>query len=315
MSRTKKHALLGLVVAALVGVCGCGRHVCNVAARFGSEPVTLQAMTFNIRYGSAQDGQNRWANRREQVIDLLRGSGCDVISLQEALRFQIDEIREALGHYGEVGVGRDDGASQGEYACILYNTDRFELLASETFWFSSTPEVVCSTDWGNDLCRICTWARFRDEATGEGFYVYNVHLDHVSQASREKSVQLLAQRIAQRRHDDPFLVTGDFNAGEDNPAILYLKGLPTGSELSLDLPVRLVDSFRVCHPEATDVGTFHAFAGRTGGSKIDYIFIPAGSVDVLDASVIQRHEAGHYPSDHFPVVATVRFVRSQAGCD
>lgn len=50
----------------------------------------------------------------------------------------------------------------GEYAAILYRADRFELLASGTFWFSGTPEVPGSTSWGNHVTRISTWARLRE---------------------------------------------------------------------------------------------------------------------------------------------------------
>ena len=60
---------------------------------------------------------------------------------------------------------------------------------------------------------------------GKGFYFYNVHLDHVSQSSREKSAVLIAERIKNRKHpEDMFILTGDFNAAETNPAVLYLKG-------------------------------------------------------------------------------------------
>jgi endonuclease/exonuclease/phosphatase family metal-dependent hydrolase len=98
------------------------------------------------------------------------------------------------------------------------------VLDSGTFWFSDTPEQPGSKTWGNDITRICTWARFRD-ATGGTLYVFNVHLDHESQPSRERSVQLLATRIRGRAAPgDPVLVTGDFNADEQNPAIRWLLG-------------------------------------------------------------------------------------------
>ena len=74
------------------------------------------------------------------------------------------------------------------------------------------------------MTRICTWARLLDAETDGALYIYNLHLDHESQESRERSVGLLAERIASREFDDPVIVMGDFNAGESNPAILYFKG-------------------------------------------------------------------------------------------
>ena len=263
----------------------------------------LRVMSFNIRYGTANDGANRWKNRCELVFDVLREHDCDVVGLQEALRFQIDEMREAVPLYGEIGVGRDDGKTKGEYSGILYRTDRLNVADSGTFWLSDTPEVPGSITWGNACTRICTWGRFVCKGSGKAFYLFNVHLDHRSQPSREKSAVLLARRIGDRKHDDPVIVTGDFNAGESNPAVRYLKGelRVEGAELA-ENPVPLVDTFRVLHPEATDVGTFNGFKGTRSGEKIDYVFTQPG-VKVVGAEILRDNKDGQYPSDHFPVMA------------
>jgi hypothetical protein len=91
------------------------------SAPAGANGLEVRIMTFNIRYGSANDGQNHWKNRREMVFDVIRKQQSDVIGLQEALRFQIDEIRQALPMYGEIGVAREDGKINGEYSAILYH--------------------------------------------------------------------------------------------------------------------------------------------------------------------------------------------------
>jgi endonuclease/exonuclease/phosphatase family metal-dependent hydrolase len=54
------------------------------------DPLTV--MTFNIRYGTANDGENRWANRREFLYDVIRTENPDLLGLQEALDGQIQEI-------------------------------------------------------------------------------------------------------------------------------------------------------------------------------------------------------------------------------
>jgi len=260
----------------------------------------LSVLSFNIRYGTANDGENRWTNRQEFLFDVMRTENADVIGLQEALDSQVREIITALPAYGVIGVGRDDGRTRGEYAAILFRTDRFHVSDSGTFWFSDTPSVVASTSWGNTITRICTWARFVDR-DGRGFWHFNVHLDHISQPSRERSTVLLAQRIAERRTpDEPVIVTGDFNVGEDNPAIATLLAPRAGAT-----PL-LVDTFRVRHPDETTVGTFSAFkAGQITGPKIDYILVSPGT-DVLAAEIIRTSRDGRSPSDHFPVSAKIR---------
>ena len=287
-----------LLLAIVLGLCS--------ANAMGAGDLELTVMSFNIRYGSANDGQNHWKNRKEMVFDVIRDHPSDVVGLQEALRFQMDEIREALPVYGEIGVAREDGNSEGEYSSILYRTDRFGVGESGTFWFSDTPEIAGSNTWGNACIRICSWARLIETKTGKAFYIFNLHLDHVSQPSREKSAVLLAERIKNRRYKDPFVVTGDFNAGEDNPVIKYLKSEiavegPDGSKAKT--PVPMVDTFRVLHPDVNDVKTAHAFKGTRQGNKIDYVFVPPGT-KVLEAEILYDNVDGRYPSDHYPVIAS-----------
>jgi endonuclease/exonuclease/phosphatase family metal-dependent hydrolase len=161
--------------------------------------------------------------------------------------------RRRVAVYGVIGVGRDDGRTKGEYAAILYRRERFHVAESGTFWFSDTPEVVASRSWGNTITRICTWARLIDRG-GQAFWIYNVHLDHQSQPSRERSTRLLAERIAARAaRGEPVVVTGDFNVGEDNPALTSLLSAGSGAG------PRFVDTFRVRHPDAREVGTFTGF--------------------------------------------------------
>ena len=50
---------------------------------------TVRLLTFNIRYGLADDGDNSWPHRRDLVFGVLRNSSADFIGLQEALPFQI----------------------------------------------------------------------------------------------------------------------------------------------------------------------------------------------------------------------------------
>lgn len=272
-------------------LCAVAVVVLGLAIHAGA-PEPLTVMSFNIRYGTADDGPNRWELRRGQLIDLLKRHDPDVVGLQEALHFQIDEILKVLADYRMVGVGRSDGGQGGEYSAILYRASRLSPRQTATFWFSDTPEIVKSNTWGNAIERICTWALF-DDKQGRSFYVYNLHLDHISQPSRERSVKLLLDRIAARSPAAPVIVTGDFNTGEANPA--------TQAMLRL-----FRDTFRVVQPNATDVGTANQFTlGKIGGDKIDYIFVEPGT-QVLSADIIRTAVEGRYPSDHFPVIARVR---------
>ncbi len=268
----------------------------------------LVVMSFNIRYGGANDGENNWDKRKDLACDLVRRQAPDLIGLQEALRSQIDDIRAALPEYGEIGAGRDDGKTGGEYSAILYRKDRFDVNESGTFWLSDTPEVPGSITWGNACTRVCTWARLLPKS-GKPFYMFNTHLDHISQPSREKGIALIMSRLSSRKHPDPVIVTGDFNSGENNRVVRYLKGElqmeVAGNGLSKN-PLPLVDTFRLLHKDASEVGTAHNFKGSRAGNKIDYIFVQPG-VEVLQAEILHDSEDNRYPSDHFPITAPLRF--------
>lgn len=257
----------------------------------------LSAMSFNIRYGTAMDGENAWPRRREGLFEVLRTESPDILCLQEALKFQVDEINAALPGYGVVFAGRDDGLNEGEGCAILFKMDRFQLDASRTFWLSDTPEVVSNT-WKAACLRICTWAHLTDRATKRGFYVFNTHLDHMSQPAREKGVRLVLDRIAARElQADPVILAGDFNDGERSETV----------RLAAEA---LSDTFRALHPPTpTDhhgVGTFNGFKNKTDGERIDYLLVTRG-VLIDQADIVRTMVGERNISDHFPVTASLRF--------
>jgi len=290
----KRIAML-LVVASLA-------IECRPASANGAT-LDVRVMTFNIKQHGPQstlpkESPLHWDFRGPIVVDVLRDASPDIVGLQEAFRLQLDDLRKALPKFDAVGEGRD-GGERGEHCSILYRADRIRVDDSGTFWLSDTPEKKSRT-WGHFHHRICTWARLIEKPTGRALYVFNTHLDHKSQTAREKSVRLIARRIHDRKHNDPFVLIGDFNAGEDNPVVGYLKGDHRDAS-----PVPVVDSFRLRHPNEKIVGTGNRFEGRVDGHKIDYVFVPPGT-RVLEAAIVRTNRDGRYPSDHFPVTARVR---------
>ena len=264
----------------------------------------IRALSFNIRYGTARDGDHVWPNRRAHVITTIRDHAPHLLGVQEALRFQLDEIVAALPAYHVIGVGRDDGLTKGEYSAILVDTSRFAVLDSGQFWFSDTPTVPGSKHWGNNITRLCTWALLSDRATGDTLRFFNQHWDHESQPSRERSARMLLDRAAAAsKAGEPIIVMGDFNSGEDNAAF---------KTLTTDRTVRLRDSYRVLHSSANVVGTFNSFKGDSLGEKIDAILV-SPQIAVIDAGIDRRRFGMLWASDHFAVHATVRVSRARGG--
>ena len=261
----------------------------------------IDAVAFNIRFDNPKDGENAWPNRKEMVGKWIESESPDVIGLQEALRHQINDIKKVATAYSEYGVGRDDGKSRGEHCTILYLKKRFTLDKKDcgTFWFSDTPEKIASKSWGNEIPRICTWARLIHKKTGKGFYLYNVHYDHQSQSSRIRASNLIIERISNRKQsNEPIILMGDFNAAEKNPAITAFK----------EEPLKLVDTFRVVKPDEKMVKTFHGFRGGSFmGGKIDHVFILPKTAKVRSAEIVRFNKDEKYLSDHYPVRAKLSF--------
>ena len=289
MNQIKTAGIISSVVALTV-LHGCAGHENIVARHVQFAPVQvdeLRAMTFNIRVDTFLDGLNPWCNRKDIVFDILADHTADVVGVQEALYHQVQHIQQALPQYSNYAAGRTDGKQKGESCAIFYRKDRFVLDDSGTFWFSDTPAMPGSRDWGNIWPRICSWVHLVETRTGAGLYVYNVHLAVLSQNSRKKSMELLAERIAARKNPNPFIVIGDFNMKLNNPAMKHLHSL------------KMVDAWQSANS--------HQPANKSipSGPKIDHISL-SDDIVAMEANVDKRRKNGHRPSDHYPVIAKIR---------
>jgi endonuclease/exonuclease/phosphatase family metal-dependent hydrolase len=182
---------------------------------------------------------------------------------------------------------------------VFYRTARLEALEYDHFWLSDTPQEIGSRSWGNSIPRMATWVRFRDRVSGREFYLVNTHFDHQSQPARERSADLLLQRVADFDPSLPVILTADFNAdARDNPV-----------HARLTAPGAFADTWTATEGAEPEIGTFHNFLGpdeARGAGRIDWI-LTRGAVEPLDTEIVTYSRDGQYPSDHFPVLARLRF--------
>ena len=269
----------------------------------GERNTPVKVMSFNIRYGAANDGENSWKHRDYLVLETIQNYGPDLIGYQEALKFQVDFLKQNLKGYGFHGIGRDKGTEEGEYVPVMWKMDRFELVDSGHFWLSETPEIPGSVSWDSSLTRMLSWVVLRDKkAVGyqKELVFANTHFDHRGNQARLESAKLIRQRAEEIMNDIPIILTGDFNTTEDlapYAALCKAEGF-NGKPL--------VDAFRVIHPEVSDnERSFGAWVGRRDGKRIDWILHTDDFV-TLNAAINYTQDAGRYPSDHYPVEAIVR---------
>ena len=179
----------------------------------------IRVMSFNIRYGTADDGVNAWPKRKQFLTDTISAFDPDLLGTQETLAFQRDELLGLLHRYEAAGVGRDNGREKGEMATLFYKPARFEKLAGGDFWLSPTPETVGSKGWDAALPRIATWVKLADKANQAAAPILflNTHFDHQGAEARRESAALIRRWLGEHGAGCRLVVTGDFNAGEGAP--------------------------------------------------------------------------------------------------
>ena len=251
----------------------------------------LRIMSFNIRLPAESDGVDYWETRKPLAVRMLREQQPDVIGLQELVKAQADYLVRELPQYAWFGRGREaDGG--GEHMGVFYRKDRLKVIESGDFWLSDTPDVAGSITWGHPHPRMVTWALFEQRSDGRRFYLFNTHLPYrdEDEAARLKGAQAIARRLATLPDDVPVVLTGDFNTTPDSDAHAVLAGT-------------LQDAWTTAPRVEGIDATFHGFTGRAD-RRIDWIFVRGAQLESI-TSVTTRWN-NRYPSDHFPLVATLR---------
>lgn len=269
----------------------------------GQDPsADIKVMSFNVRYGTAKDGENHWDKRKDFLADTVKAFDPDLLGTQETLGFQRDFLAVKLVGYEAFGAGRDDGKDKGEMMAVFWRKARFEKIDGGHFWLSQTPADVGSKSWDSSLPRMATWVKLRDKkADGKPIFWLNTHFDHIGKVSRIEAAKVIRTQISALGEGCSILVTGDFNAGEGSEPYKALFAV----EGKTESPV--VDSFRVTHPKrGENEGTTTPFkAGPSKGNRIDWIGV-SRDWKVLTAAIDHTSRNGRTPSDHFPITAVLR---------
>ncbi|WP_178983366.1 endonuclease/exonuclease/phosphatase family protein [Winogradskyella helgolandensis] len=250
-------------------------------------------MSYNIKLDYPKEGENSWTNRKPFFINQLKFYEPDVLGVQEAMPNQMKDMDSLLVDYSYVGVGRDDGKDAGEYSALFYKTDKFNIIKSGTFWLSDTPQEV-SMGWDAVCNRVCTYALFQEKISGKIFWVFNTHFDHIGKEARKNSAVVIIEKIKELNTENyPVVLTGDFNMEPNHDSIKFIK-------------TKLKDSKKIAKLTFGPEGTFNGFHfDKPVTRRIDFIFV-SENVDVSKYAVLSDNWNLHYPSDHLPILVTLR---------
>lgn len=261
--------------------------------------LSLRVMTFNIRTSAIPDGDDSWSLRRDLVAETIARSDPDVLGLQEALAEQIEYLEDALPQYRWLGVDRglNGGRGLSEATPIFYRYEQLAPIESGTFWLGDPPDG--REDEGRRRrgrgSRIVTWARFHHLETGRQLYVYNTHFTLRGGRRQLEGAALINERVAALPAGTPVVVMGDFNA---------VAGASETWELATSQG--LMDAWRAAGEREGPAVTSNGFGPPPNDweGRIDWILV-GGPVAVPSVATVLHSVDGRYPSDHYPVLATL----------
>jgi len=260
-----------------------------------SAPTPLRVMSFNTRTTlGTHDGPEQWPNRRDLFVQTIAAAHPDVMGTQELTQIQGDYVVQRLPEYRWFGLDRRGGHSD-EHMGVFYRRDRLRLVRSGNFWLSNTPDVPGSNSWHTPFPRMATWGLFEEKAGRRRFYLFDTHLFYreEDEPARAKGVRVLLGQMAKIMGNSrlPVVVTGDFNT------------VPTSEAYKL-MAERLTDVRTVAAEVRGPGETFHNFTGKAD-KRIDWMF-EKGFAPLSFATITDNRE-GLYPSDHFPIFATLQW--------
>lgn len=265
-----------------------GNQVQNLVGDDG----VMKLMSFNVRYGSANDGENSWDYRKADLYKMIETEKPLVIGLQECQMNQRNDIVDNCKEYDAIGVGREDGQGKGETCSILYHKGSVEIKKWGSFWLSETPDIAGSKGWDANNIRVATWARVKVLKTGKEFFYINTHLDHKGTKARSEGMKLVMRKFLELNTTRlPQLLTADFNTEQDDA--IFTECLKT------------MKNARLAAPKTDNKGTYNGFVGGKT-TCIDHLFM--SGFDILEYKTVdQKWGDTQFISDHYPVYALVKF--------
>lgn len=258
------------------------------------QAASINLISYNIRMNTESDGVNAWPLRKDKVIGLLNFHKPDLFGIQEGLPEQVADLAAGLPDFENVGVGRDDGKSEGEHMSVFYRKSRFQKIDWGTFWLNEATDKP-GFGWDAVCNRTCTWIKLKDLESKKAFYCFNTHFDHRGRTARVESAKLILKFMKEINLENlPVVLTGDFNSVKENePIQILLKELKDTRSICVSTPYG---------PEGSSGG----FEVKPHSRIIDYIFAN-DRVVVLRHGILTDSNGQYYHSDHLPVMAEIAF--------
>lgn len=255
--------------------------------------------SFNIRFDGIGEERWAWPERREIVVEAIRGLEPDIMGLQEVTSWegmeavasrQIPDLSAALPEYLLAGARPADRIWSSNP--ILVRRERFRVVESGVVFFAPRPLRYPQGWWGDMTARFARWVRLADTTRdGASILVVNAHYSPVRLIHRWRSSGILIRHLEEiRREGEPLIVMGDLNAQPQRPSVRRLRR-------RLDLADPLLGHTG---------GTYHRGRPEPARRRIDYV-LHSPDLIARDARIPQPRPNARPPSDHDPVMVELHY--------
>ena len=298
-----------------------------------------------INNDSGIDRQRFWNTSAEAVAEIVSDMDCDVYAFQEICdsiygkKGQATSLKNLMGDDFEWKIWSNvDGSpvslSSGKLSYspgICYRKGVVAFLDGGVFWLGGNPakpEFVRSDSFDpqyGDSKRACQWARMRHKASGKVFYFLSAHLDTRSfsgvsypMVNEENCRNLMAHADRYIVPEGvPSIIAGDMNTGIELSSGKVHKGYSIltdnqgGRHEWKDAYVLAGQAGVLGQTAALSPVTTNSSKGdRMGNARIDHVFVEGLQVtgyEICQKKYKTENGSEHYPSDHFPVIVTLKF--------
>ena len=284
--------------------------------------MTSDSRVKHIAKNADMSHQRYWCHSAKAVAAQVSDLDCDIIGLQEVC----DSIWGLTGDKGFRKMMEDAGNTQYKWVlypngskgnlsydvAIGYKSDVFTEVESGIYWLAGIfdrSEALPTAPKGSK--RPCVWAKLQHNATGKILYFFSTHfvVPGISKEGNafnaENCIKYASELIGSRKI--PSIIVGDFNATKGAPGFDVVEG----SGRWHDVFYILKDEGMLDESE-TQKGTCNAKNEQSiSGWRPDHITIDgnlsAESFKTVRSKYPTTDGTEHYPSDHFPIVAELKF--------
>ena len=261
---------------------------------------TLNVGCFNIRFKTTADqGELSWDNRKSYVARTIIDFKYDIVGVNEMnAGSQQEDMKSLLPEYSFVEWGGNSSTvpNQGTVNAVLFRTDKFDLLEEGHYFLCTDPsKSLISWDNSSGNKRFAVWAKLRVKETGELFYYFITHLDHLGSDARNEGTRINIEKVRSISGHYPAIICGDHNSSAIRyPFYDLCSAYLSDSRKVSEAPFPWPKDGTLCkwNPEKKD------------GTRLDYVWVKGMKVHTYN-HINETFGRGVTPSDHFPVIVSI----------